>query len=261
MRPDYAEALSNRGVTLSELKRFEEALASYDLALALRPDHAEALSNRGVTLMELKRFKEALASYDRALVVRPDYAEALSNRGNILRELMRFDEALASYDRALAVRPDYAEALSNRGVTLHELNRFEEALASYEKAIALRPDFGEAQFALCMAELPILYMDEPEIIVRRTAYERRLRALCDAGDGSTNLADLAKGVGFSQPFYLAYQGYNDRDLQALYGSFVCRTYGKVLPDGSAGPDHQGRRSRCAWASSAGFSGTIPFGSS
>ena len=185
--------------------------------------------------MELKRFEEALASYDRALALRPDYAEALSNRGNVLRELMRFEEALESYDRALAVRPDYAEALSNRGVTLQELMRFEEALASYQKAIALRPDFGEAQFASCMAELPILYMDEPEIIVRRTAYERRLRALCDAGDRSTNPADLAKGVGFSQPFYLAYQGYNDRDLQALYGSFVCRLMAKCYPPVALAP--------------------------
>ena len=38
MRPDYAEALSNRGITLRELKRFEEALASYDRALTVRPD-------------------------------------------------------------------------------------------------------------------------------------------------------------------------------------------------------------------------------
>ena len=83
----------------------------------------------------------------------------------------------------------------NRGNTLHELNRYEEALASYEKAIALKPDFGEAEFALCMAELPILYMDEAEIMTRRTAYEQRLRALCDEGNRSTNLADFAKGVG------------------------------------------------------------------
>ena len=54
-------------VTLHGLKRFEEALASYDRALKLRPDYADALSNRGVTLHELKRFGEALASYDRAL--------------------------------------------------------------------------------------------------------------------------------------------------------------------------------------------------
>ena len=57
------------------------ALASYDRALTVRPDYAEALSNRGITLQELKRFEEALASYDRALTVRPDYAEALYNRG------------------------------------------------------------------------------------------------------------------------------------------------------------------------------------
>jgi tetratricopeptide (TPR) repeat protein len=36
--------LSNRGNTLHVLKRFEEAMTSYDRALKLRPDDAEALS-------------------------------------------------------------------------------------------------------------------------------------------------------------------------------------------------------------------------
>ena len=39
--------VSNRGITLQELKRFEEALASYERALALRPDHAEASLQSG----------------------------------------------------------------------------------------------------------------------------------------------------------------------------------------------------------------------
>jgi tetratricopeptide (TPR) repeat protein len=69
-------------LTYARQRRFDEALASYDRALAVRPDHAEALKNRGNTLQELERFDEALASYDRALVVRPDDAEALNNRGN-----------------------------------------------------------------------------------------------------------------------------------------------------------------------------------
>ena len=46
----------------------------------MRPDYAEALTNRGITLLELKRFKEALASFDRALKVRPDFAEAHCSR-------------------------------------------------------------------------------------------------------------------------------------------------------------------------------------
>lgn len=42
-----------------ELKRFDEAHANYDQALALRPDHADALYNRGIALMELRRPEEA----------------------------------------------------------------------------------------------------------------------------------------------------------------------------------------------------------
>ncbi len=60
----HPDAPAHRGVTLHELKRFDEALASYEQALAMRPDYAEALSHRGATLHELRRFKDALASYD-----------------------------------------------------------------------------------------------------------------------------------------------------------------------------------------------------
>ena len=143
-RADYAEALSNRGNTLRSLNRLDEALASYDRALAARPDYAEALCNRGAALHEQNRFEEAVASYDRALTIRPDYINALCNRGGALQRLNRFDDALASYERALARAPNHAEALSNRGITLHRLGRFEEALASYDRALAVRPDYGEA---------------------------------------------------------------------------------------------------------------------
>jgi tetratricopeptide (TPR) repeat protein len=144
VQPDNAETLTNRGVSLYALGRFAEALESYDRALALQPALLVALSNRGNTLKELKRFEDALASYDRALVLRPDYAEAHYNRGNALHALGRFEEALASYDRALALGPDYVEALGNRGVTLHRLQRFEEALVSYDRALAGRPNDAEA---------------------------------------------------------------------------------------------------------------------
>ena len=50
IKPDYAQVLTNRGTTLWDLKRFEDALASHDKALAIKPDFAWALYNRGVTL-------------------------------------------------------------------------------------------------------------------------------------------------------------------------------------------------------------------
>jgi tetratricopeptide (TPR) repeat protein len=144
IKPDYAEANSNRGITLKELKRLDEALASYDRAIILKPDYAEASYNRSITLQELKRLDEALVSYDRAIALKPDYAEAYSNRGNALKDLKRVDEALASYDRAIVLKPDYADAYSNRGLALQALKRLDEALASYDRAIVLKPDYAEA---------------------------------------------------------------------------------------------------------------------
>ena len=64
MRPDYAEALSNRGNTLQELQRFEEALASYDRALALRPDFAEAHFNEALCRLLIGDFDRGWEEYE-----------------------------------------------------------------------------------------------------------------------------------------------------------------------------------------------------
>jgi hypothetical protein len=150
---ESAVAHYNRGVTLHELQRIDEALAAYERAIALKPDFVEALNNRGNILAGLKRHDEALASFDRALVLRPDFAEAHNNRGVTLYELRRFDEALASHDRAIALKPNHPEALNNRANALHELRRHDEALASYERAIALKTGYAEAHWNEGLARL------------------------------------------------------------------------------------------------------------
>ena len=144
LKPDFAEALNNRGTTLQALARFDEALDSYDRALALTPDYAAALNNRGNTLRQLARFDEALESYDRALALKPDYAAALNNRGLALQQRGRFAEALESCDQALAARPHYAGALNTRGNALLQLGRFAEAVESYDRALTVRPDYAVA---------------------------------------------------------------------------------------------------------------------
>ena len=146
IKPAHAGALNNRGNVLRDLKRFEDALASYDQALAIKPDNVDAVKNRGITLHDLKRFENALASYDKALEIKPDDAAALNNRGVTLSFLSRFEDELTSYARALAVEPGCADALNNRGNVLRYLKRFEDALASYDKALAIKPDYAEALY-------------------------------------------------------------------------------------------------------------------
>ncbi len=235
LKPDYADAFNNRGVALQEFKRFDEALASYDKAIALKPDNAEAFYNRGISLQSLKRFDEALASYGEAIALKPDYADAFNDRGNALKELKRFEEALASYKKAFTLKPDFAEAHYNLGVAFGEQGRRAEAAMHFERAMALKPNFAEAKFALCMAQLPILYMDASEITGRRAAYQESLERLCDAVEQRRIPCDWARAIGSSQPFFLAYQGYNDRDLQSLYGSLVCRIMAERYPPVAVSP--------------------------
>jgi tetratricopeptide (TPR) repeat protein len=142
LRPDYVEALYNRGILLSEMGRDQEALASFDQASAIRPDYAATWNNRGNVLRNLTRHDEALASFEKALALKPDFSNAFYNYANVLLlDLKRAGEALSAYDKALAINPGLAEAWNNRGNALRSLGRFEEALTSFDQALAIRPDF------------------------------------------------------------------------------------------------------------------------
>src|SRR5262249_7625116 len=81
---------------------------------------------------DLERFDEALTSYDKAIALKPDYAEAFNNRGNALKERQRLDEALASYDKAIALKSDFAEGYKNRALCQLLIGRYKEGWADYE---------------------------------------------------------------------------------------------------------------------------------
>ena len=269
LKPDYGEALGNLGAALHRLGRLDEAVAHfaraldrapssavvrlhlamalrhqgrlaeaaahYEQALSLRPDLVDAHVNLGALLQELGRLDEALAHCERAVALRPDAAGARNNLANVLRELGRLDEALAQYDRALALEPKLAMAHYNRGPTLRRLGDIARARAAFARAFALEPRLLEADLAACMAELPVLYADEPEIAERRGAYDLHLARLDGEVTRAGTPATLADAIGSHQPFYLAYQGVNDRDLQARYGALVCRSMAARFPDPSLPP--------------------------
>ena len=51
-------------------------------ALAIKPDFADACNNLGITLKKLGQLGAAVKSYEKALAIKPDYAEAHNNLGN-----------------------------------------------------------------------------------------------------------------------------------------------------------------------------------
>jgi tetratricopeptide (TPR) repeat protein len=109
------------GKRLYELNRFEEGLASFDMAIKHDPTNLNAFTGRGVCLHVLKRLDEALASYDMAIKQDPTFTEAFFAKGICLRDLNRLEEALAVNDMALKHNPNNSLAIKTRKDLLERL--------------------------------------------------------------------------------------------------------------------------------------------
>lgn len=230
LRPHYAEAHYNMGNALKALERHEAAIAQFETALAIKADYFEARNNLAMTLSAKGRDAEALAQHEKAASIRPNHAGTHYHIGLALRLLGRKAEAIKSLERAAALKPDYVEAHYSLGNVLWDDGLRGAAIGRWQKALALRSDFTAARFGLCLANLPILYRDQAEITEHRTAYERALRELCADFEGGRLQGDVEGAIATHLPFYLPYQGLNDRDLQSLWGGLVCQVLAARYPE-------------------------------
>lgn len=226
LKPNYAEAHYNLGSSLRALGRFDEAIASFDRALAQRPNYAKALNNRGAAYEALGRTQDALTDYDKALALNPRFLEARNNRSRVLLNLGRSTEAIDNFALALAHDPNNVEALCLRGKFLIDSNRLDEAAADFRRALAIQPNRASASLGACLAELSVVYRSEDELAAHRIRYEGQLRRLHADTIAGRLQDDAMKAVELLQPFFLAYQGGVDRELQAIYGDIVGRIVAK-----------------------------------
>ena len=160
-RDAESEALTNLGLALHGLRRYDEAVIAHrDAAAIFRRAgdwHAEgeALNNLGLALHGLDRNDEAvIAHQDAAAIFRRAgdwHAEgkALNNLGLALHGLDRNDEAVIAHQDAAAIfhradhQHDEASALANLGNALQELGLSAQAIAAYHKAVDLFRDAGD----------------------------------------------------------------------------------------------------------------------
>ncbi len=167
-----------------------------------------------------------MAEFRHAIQLDPQAAAAQRGLGDALTPLGRLDEAVDAYRAAVRLQPGMAEAYNNMGTALSNLGRREAAEDAFAAALRQRPELLAARANLAAARLPIIYRDEADIERARAAYAADLEALVAA----PLPAGLDAGaVGGIPPFYLAYQGRNDRDLQALYGAHATRIMAAVHP--------------------------------
>jgi tetratricopeptide (TPR) repeat protein len=128
-------AYYNKGIALSALGRYNDAIACYDKILFRVPKDPIAHYNKGVALSALDRHEEAIEYYNKAIELIPQYADAYINKSNALSALGRNEEAIEWYNKALDIDPNHSDALNGKAFDLANLDKNEEALPLIQKVL------------------------------------------------------------------------------------------------------------------------------
>ncbi|HXP61197.1 MAG TPA: tetratricopeptide repeat protein [Dongiaceae bacterium] len=107
-RPDprpnpLARRIFRKGRRLNREKRFYEAIAAFEAAVALEPRYADAHNGLGVAHHGVGRVEAAVAAYRRALKIDPAHAKAHNNLGTAHMGRNEVGLAMAAYHRALGL--------------------------------------------------------------------------------------------------------------------------------------------------------------
>ncbi len=133
---------------------FDQAEASFQLALRDDPSNAEALYGLGSVYLKQGKNDVARASFERTTKLRALYPDTLPNAWNNLGLLAtregRTAEAIPYFQEALRLSPDHLVALDNLGNAYRQQRQWDEARKVLEHAVAVGPQDPEANYSLGM---------------------------------------------------------------------------------------------------------------
>ena len=296
-RNDFAQAWNRLGILLGEGGDAAAAASAFETAVRVDPRHARGWNNLGSALRTLERLPEAMKAFSRAFELKPDYGLAAANLARLQRDLGDFQQAEATAREGLSKGPSAAPfrpLLVLLAGLLRERGELDEAAQLYWRAIQASPkessgewfnlgwvlsqrgDYVRSRDAFIRAyaqdpqelrallgrhlTLPMVYDDAEAVDVARTGYRDGLDAL------GPSLPSAVKGLTSAQVldgfrwtnFFLAYQGRDDKALQARYASLVAQAIEQVAPQWHSTNAHAvGRdRVRIGFASAFFHEGTV-----
>jgi len=221
LNPEYVDAHNNLAGVFHAQADLEAAATEFQKVLVLKPDRVDAHFNLGNVFRQQRRLDAAIACYRNALSLDPSLAEAHFGLANAFEAQGILAAALAEYQEALQLKPDLAEAHFRLGSMLQDQGMVDEAIACFNTALALKPNYVEVRWNLAMSQLALAYGPGEDPKVFRDRFSCALAEL-DAWFDGDRIKDGHKAVGSQQPFYLAYQECDNRDLLSQYGNLCAR---------------------------------------
>jgi predicted O-linked N-acetylglucosamine transferase (SPINDLY family) len=250
LQPTSVDALTNLGTVLYKLNRVQDALVPLRRAFAANPSSALIANLLGACLLAIGDPIEATRAFEAATVAEPDDADGWSNLAIALSSTGQQSRAMECVDRAVSMRPGSAAAVAARAAVQFEEGSLEAAIASYEEAVALSDpsakticayanalwssgrcdealenlgkavsiDGGNviALWKLAMSQCRTFYATPADVVNSRKDFSEHLNRLT-TWFRTTSRPEAYTAVGSTQPFFIAYQPFNNRDLLRRYG--------------------------------------------
>jgi len=145
IRPDFADALDEKGQLLLKRRKANEALLLFEKAAKLQPTNARIWVHTADALGALNRRPEALDKLREAVRLRPDYWEARYLLGVELALQDKIGEAQTQFAEVVRLQPNYALGHLNLGVALAKQGRLDDALVQFRETLRLDPGNKLAQ--------------------------------------------------------------------------------------------------------------------
>jgi tetratricopeptide (TPR) repeat protein len=146
LKPDLVDAYLLRGKAYVGNAQPDRALRDFSKYIELRPSDPAGWVERGRAYLDLNRFQEAIADASQAIAANPMLAAAYNLRGSAIRKAGDPNKALDDFNKAVALEPD-ADNYYQRGATYQLTGEHRRAIDDFTQVIEMIPDMGHAYFA------------------------------------------------------------------------------------------------------------------
>ena len=140
--PWAARPWNYKGVTMTERDRYDLAYDCFDRAVTLKPNYSEALNNRGAVKLRRGDVAGGLADASRAIALNERYRDAYRNRSIAYSMLGEYERVIPESRRAIELdptNPTTCEEYAAIGEAEQMLGRHREAISDYDEAIRTTP--------------------------------------------------------------------------------------------------------------------------
>ena len=141
---------NNYGIALLDAQQYAAAVMAFEHVAKLRPDYADAQTNIGLTYIQWEKYDEALGSLKASLTLAKDNARALYYLALVERNQGQVDEAIADLKKVAAQFPRSRDAHRELGFSFYQQHKYDLARAEYETVQTIDPDDLAAHYNLAI---------------------------------------------------------------------------------------------------------------